>query len=110
MLTATMKNLSRRRRREADWQEKPGLYWYVCKQTLLERGLTNYQGIHNIFIVIPQFVITGISSIIFAVTSGDGEEERVPGDLSTNSTAIDLDSREGVIRGGGPNSYAYVFR
>ena len=58
----------------------------------------------------PQFVITGISSIILAITSGDGEEERIPGDLSTNSTTTGLDSREGVIRGGGPNSYAYVFR
>jgi solute carrier family 45, member 1/2/4 len=87
----------------------------VCRQwaILLSRWLTvAAQGIHNIFIVMPQFVITGISSIIFALAStGDGAEEHSPGDLSRNSTDADLGSREGVAaRGGGPNSYAYVFR
>ncbi|KIP03126.1 hypothetical protein PHLGIDRAFT_111240 [Phlebiopsis gigantea 11061_1 CR5-6] len=66
-------------------------------------------GIHNIFIVMPQFVITGISSIIFALASG-GEND--PGDLGTNSTAVNIIPREGpaVKATGGPNLYAYVFR
>jgi len=29
------------------------------------------QGIHNVFIVIPQFIITGLSSIIFAILDPD---------------------------------------
>lgn len=69
-------------------------------------------GIHNIFIVIPQFLITGISSIIFAIaSSGEGDETHTPGEANTNSTALNLGAREGALpSGGGPNSYAYVFR
>ena len=29
------------------------------------------QGIHNLFIVIPQFIVTGVSSIIFAIFDPD---------------------------------------
>ena len=72
-------------------------------------------GIHNIFIVIPQFIISGISSIIFALIGGGGVEDHGPGDLATNGTingtVVDLMSREGpAARAGGPDSYAYVFR
>ncbi|KAI0694137.1 major facilitator superfamily domain-containing protein [Cytidiella melzeri] len=66
-------------------------------------------GIHNVFIVIPQFVITGISSVIFAI-AGAGEIPGVPPE-SGNSTRPDLAVREARgPSGGGPNSYAYVFR
>ncbi|EKM56768.1 uncharacterized protein PHACADRAFT_254080 [Phanerochaete carnosa HHB-10118-sp] len=68
-------------------------------------------GIHNIFVVIPQFVITGISSIIFALTSSGEVEDHNPSDLATNGTVVELMSREGpTVRTGGPDSYAYVFR
>ncbi len=67
------------------------------------------QGIHNVFIVIPQFIITGISSIIFAITgAGEVSEPPPPGG---NSTVPEIIVREGPgPSGGGPNSYAYVFR
>ncbi|KAI0088334.1 major facilitator superfamily domain-containing protein [Irpex rosettiformis] len=66
-------------------------------------------GIHNVFIVIPQFIITGISSIIFAIT-GAGETPELPLP-SGNSTVSGLVTREGISpSGGGPNSYAYIFR
>ncbi|GJE99408.1 hypothetical protein PsYK624_156660 [Phanerochaete sordida] len=68
-------------------------------------------GIHNIFVVISQFLITGISSTIFALTSSGEADERAPGDLPANATAVDLVGREGAaVRAGGPDSYAYVFR
>lgn len=68
-------------------------------------------GIHNIFVVIPQFLISGISSVIFALTGSGEGEDRNPGDLAKNGTAIDLADREGLAaRAGGPESYAYVFR
>lgn len=59
----------------------------------------------------PQFVISGISTIIFAITgSGEGEVPS-PGELPSNSTAPALSGREGpVVKGGGPESYAYIFR
>ena len=65
--------------------------------------------LHNVFIVIPQFIITGISSIIFAI-AGARESPELP-QPSGNSTLPELLAREGPgPSGGGPNSYAYVFR
>ena len=56
-------------------------------------------------------MITGISSIILALTSGGESEERAPGDVGTNTTTVDVAAREGpAAHAGGPNSYAYVFR
>ncbi|PSS34162.1 hypothetical protein PHLCEN_2v1779 [Hermanssonia centrifuga] len=74
-------------------------------------------GIHNIFIVMPQFVITAISSIIFAVMSSGAPEQESPGDTGGNhtvpdaSTIVELSTRAAATaRGGGPNAYAIVFR
>lgn len=75
-------------------------------------------GIHNIFIVIPQFVMSGISSIIFAIMEpGKSAPEMVPdsGNVTMpmlNSTASLMPRDEIAItsQGGGPNSYAIVFR
>ncbi|KAI0340319.1 MFS general substrate transporter [Trametopsis cervina] len=67
------------------------------------------RGIHNVFIVMPQFIITGISSIIFAIAGAGEGVEPAPG--SGNSTLAEMVVREGhAPSGGGPASYAYVFR
>ncbi|CCL98734.1 uncharacterized protein FIBRA_00739 [Fibroporia radiculosa] len=77
-------------------------------------------GIHNIFIVMPQFVMTGIASIIFAVADS---KMAFPGNMEAgNSTlsddALDLAksdrsamhlSRELTFISS-PNSYAIIFR
>ncbi|KAJ3559646.1 hypothetical protein NM688_g217 [Phlebia brevispora] len=75
-------------------------------------------GIHNIFVVIPQFLITGISSVIFAIMSPRLPEPQYSDDTPVNSTQLmsdsmvsDLRLREGPsAQGSGPNSYAVVFR
>ncbi|OBZ66441.1 General alpha-glucoside permease [Grifola frondosa] len=83
-------------------------------------------GIHNVFIVMPQFFMTGIASIIFALLEPrkvsaitDPQHDGYPGagnDTSsqTNATStgtLGLLAREAVFtRGGGPNSYAVIFR
>ncbi len=65
----------------------------------------------------PQFVITAISSIIFAVMSSGAPEQESPGDTGGNhtvpdaSTIVELSTRAAATaRGGGPNAYAIVFR
>ncbi|TBU52093.1 MFS general substrate transporter [Dichomitus squalens] len=72
-------------------------------------------GIHNIFIVIPQFIMTGLASIIFALLDptkrGSGV---VDPPLSTNGTVMDpadaFARQEAVVSGSGPNSYAIIYR
>ncbi|KAJ7216334.1 hypothetical protein GGX14DRAFT_604390 [Mycena pura] len=53
------------------------------------------QGIHNIFIVIPQFLVTILCAVVFAIF-----ESGMP----------DAADRDAVTRGGRPNSVVYVFR
>ncbi|OCH90826.1 MFS general substrate transporter [Obba rivulosa] len=85
-------------------------------------------GIHNIFIVMPQFIMTGIASIIFAIvdpgksalgrhtgggTSGNSTIAAVA--LAGNDTMTELYSRlasreDLPVRAGGPSSYAIIFR
>ncbi|KAL4247774.1 MFS transporter superfamily protein [Abortiporus biennis] len=65
-------------------------------------------GIHNIFVVMPQFVMSGISSVIFALVEPK-EPISDPTTPSPEPSAGELRLREGP-QGGGPNSYAIVFR
>lgn len=51
-----------------------------------QRLLTSSQGIHNVFIVIPQFLVTGLSSIVFAIF--DPKKVVVPHRPVNNGTAI----------------------
>ncbi|KDQ32655.1 hypothetical protein PLEOSDRAFT_1073124 [Pleurotus ostreatus PC15] len=76
-------------------------------------------GIHNVFIVIPQFLVTGLSSILFAIF--DPQKSVLhgahPGSIGNNTVAAvdtrDLTSqlfpREPEIQGGS-NSVVYIFR
>ncbi|KAH9169534.1 MFS general substrate transporter [Lactarius sanguifluus] len=80
-------------------------------------------GIQNIFIVIPQFLVTGMTSLIFAmlephksVLHGD-HPGKTPPSLNTTATTTDNDtlvlSRQEVGANGpptGPNSVAIIFR
>jgi hypothetical protein len=82
------------------------------------------QGIHNIFIVIPQFIITGLAAIIFAIFEpGKSIHGSHPGGVVApiNGTSVSLMGRistnsflsrqvdEGVAKEG-VNSVAVVFR
>ncbi|KAF9495214.1 MFS general substrate transporter [Pleurotus eryngii] len=76
-------------------------------------------GIHNVFIVIPQFLVTSLSSILFAIF--DPQKSVLhgahPGNIGNNTVAAvdirDLTSqlfpREAEIQGGS-NSVVYIFR
>ncbi|KZT01574.1 MFS general substrate transporter [Laetiporus sulphureus 93-53] len=75
-------------------------------------------GIHNIFIVMPQFIMTGIASIVLALADGGSADDRshaieagngtsTPADLPQGS---DLLLRDDAAAAGRPNSYAIVFR
>ena len=57
--------------------------------------LSFFQGIHNIFIVIPQFLVTGLSAAIFAIFDGAAA---APGHAP------------GAEAETGRNSVVYVFR
>ncbi|KAH8102283.1 MFS general substrate transporter [Cristinia sonorae] len=75
-------------------------------------------GIHNIFIVLPQFIISGLSSVIFLFADAKPSPSTDPtprlnatipiGNLTTASLN-ELYSREGGASGAGPTSYAIVF-
>ncbi|KAI0628935.1 MFS general substrate transporter [Trametes polyzona] len=71
-----------------------------------------FAGIHNIFIVIPQFIMTGIASIVFFFLDPSkaaiGAEEAA---AAEPPLAADLVERaESLASGGGPNSYAVIYR
>lgn len=94
----------------------------------------NIQGIHNVFIVIPQFLVTGLSAIIFAVLdpvptpSGGAIVPQVPpsGGNATSAATRDVMSKlagamardltkyseeaERNERGGQSNSIVYILR
>ncbi|GBE83684.1 major facilitator superfamily domain-containing protein [Sparassis latifolia] len=81
-------------------------------------------GIHNIFIVMPQFIMTALASIIFAILEpgksvlsghrGGFRNSTLPATNSTgNNTEAELfalDFRDEVNAAARPNSYAIVFR
>ncbi|KZT22893.1 MFS general substrate transporter [Neolentinus lepideus HHB14362 ss-1] len=85
-------------------------------------------GIHNIFIVIPQFLVTGLSSIIFAIfePSKSVLHGHSPGNTSPKSgnlTVLGIEDNndtsnvmllrrlgDNVDVSGGPNSVAIIFR
>ncbi|SJL10049.1 uncharacterized protein ARMOST_13431 [Armillaria ostoyae] len=58
-------------------------------------------GIHNIFVVIPQFLVTGVSSIIFAVFDTDTRD---------SSSANNGVGAANAMNAAGSNSVVYVFR
>jgi solute carrier family 45 protein 1/2/4 len=73
-------------------------------------------GIHNLFIVIPQFLVTGLSSILFALLDPDksvlhgrhpGSTPPQPGDGTLAST---LAAREDGAQARGTDSIAIIFR
>lgn len=85
-------------------------------------------GIHNIFIVVPQFLVTGLSSIIFAIfepdksvlhghhpgnttpNSGNLTELAIESSNSTSSVTSFGRASEQVTDSDGPNSVAIIFR
>ena len=75
------------------------------------------QGIHNIFVVIPQFLVTGLSSLIFAILDPDksvlhpGSTDTQAGDGAIQDAARGVLAREdGLELGQKPNSIAIIFR
>ncbi|KAF7311285.1 MFS general substrate transporter [Mycena kentingensis (nom. inval.)] len=62
-------------------------------------------GIHNISIVVPQFLITGLTAIILAIFDADP-----PPIHPENTTMVDVDVREGPVAGRGRNSVVIIFR
>ena len=76
------------------------------------------QGIHTIFIVMPQFLVTGLSSIIFAMLDPDKSvlHDHHPGNTDAISpTSQDpvrgvLAREDGLDSAQKPNSIAIIFR
>ncbi|KAH9857374.1 MFS general substrate transporter [Lenzites betulinus] len=65
-------------------------------------------GIHNIFVVIPQFIMTGVASLIFLLLDPSKAAinvEDVAEPLSDAGTRA-----EDIDRNAGPNSYAVIYR
>lgn len=67
------------------------------------------KGLHNIFTVLPQFVMTGMASIVFALT------DYAPPALSDaqvagNSTMGPTIPREEMLEAASKNAVVYVFR
>ncbi|KAI0752960.1 MFS general substrate transporter [Daedaleopsis nitida] len=71
-------------------------------------------GIHNVFIVIPQFIMTGLASILFAMLDPSKATASVTDpSLATDGTdpLADVSIRgEALVSGSGPNSYALIYR
>jgi solute carrier family 45 protein 1/2/4 len=78
-------------------------------------------GIHNMFIVVPQFLVTGLSSIIFAIFDPQksvlhghhpGNIVPVNGTIATSGDVVRqiLNRDEGPSVKTGPNSIAIIFR
>ncbi|KAI0080485.1 MFS general substrate transporter [Panus rudis PR-1116 ss-1] len=67
-------------------------------------------GIHNVFIVLPQMVMTGISSIIFAILEARSSSAKDPQPATNGTETAIVDSREALSSVSGPESYAFVFR
>lgn len=97
----------------------------------LSNRLNDIQGIHNVFVVIPQFLVTGMSSIIFAIFEPDKSvlHGHHPGKIPLNGTAVDnanaanatmastnatllnlLPREDEVVAAEGVNSVAIIFR
>ena len=78
------------------------------------------QGIHNIFVVMPQFIMTAVTAVIFALVEPD-KSAISPHSLSapvngSASVGTDASARmlllrdDAVVVSAKPNSYAIVFR
>ena len=72
------------------------------------------QGIHNLFIVIPQFLVTGLSSIVFALLDPDKSvlHGYHPGNEAPQQSARAGGStvQEAAREDGGTDSIAIIFR
>jgi len=75
-------------------------------------------GIHNVFVVIPQFLVTGLSSILFAIFEPDksvihhGSAHAIGNSTSTvvHDTAISLIREAGDDNGQRFDSIGFIFR
>lgn len=77
-------------------------------------------GIHNVFVVLPQFLVTGLSAVIFSIMEPD-TKRGIPGthpnaDLgpgaSVTGEALEglIKRAEGVVEGGSPDAVGLIFR
>lgn len=66
------------------------------------------QGLHNIFIVIPQFLVTGLASIIFAVLDPNKSVIHAGPATTTEGETNPIITRDDESKGG--NSVAIIFR
>ncbi|KAI1790011.1 MFS general substrate transporter [Ganoderma leucocontextum] len=75
-------------------------------------------GIHNIFIVIPQFIMTGLASIIFALLDPTNRQSStateplssIIGTLPSVESSHSVTRSEAFVQGSGPNPYAIIYR
>ncbi|KAL1413550.1 hypothetical protein Q8F55_001324 [Vanrija albida] len=71
-------------------------------------------GIHNVFIVLPQFVSTGISSLVFAIMAPGGSKDVAAAATTTARAVVQLATRaESAVSGaakGAPNAVGVIFR
>ena len=83
---------------------------YVCPRRLIIAS----QGIHNIFVVMPQFLMTGLSSVIFAISEPDAP--LLPGHklptvrFARNVTLSESETVPVSAKPVGTNSVAIIFR
>jgi hypothetical protein len=71
------------------------------------------KGIHNIFIVIPQFLSTGISSFVFALLDdpkGAGDKPRSHTLFVSLASAGHSGAKPMISAAATPNPYAVIFR
>jgi hypothetical protein len=64
--------------------------------------LDELQGIHNVFIVMPQFLVTILCAVVFAVF--DSEPKSMPPPMQDHDVGL------GAGRTDRPNSVVYIFR
>ena len=106
---------------------KAGVILVCCSSLSLSRCphafSTPHQGIQNIFVVIPQFLVTGMTSFIFAILEPQksvlhgNHPGKTPPNLNITTITTDnstlVSSRQELGANGppsGPNSVAIIFR
>jgi solute carrier family 45 protein 1/2/4 len=80
--------------------------------TFLTRSISHStkQGIHNIFAVIPQFLITGIAAIIFAIFEPNKSILHSGNALPPLMNGTSVDEPVVVMKEEGVNSFVIVFQ
>jgi solute carrier family 45 protein 1/2/4 len=71
------------------------------------------QGVHNIFVVIPQFLMTGLSSIVFAISEPDVPVlpgNKLPVVESAGNVTLSGSETVPMSKPVGTNSVAIIFR